>query len=100
MFVLMLYAYVQRMMGGGDLKILTVSFLWVGPSCALIFAFLMMIFAAIHTVLAHYKLVHYQEFEGRKRIPLGPTVAAALIVTILSACLNQSWLPSLLHFKI
>src|SRR5215467_16193491 len=47
MFGVMLYFYSQNLMGGGDIKILTVGFLWVGFRCALPFAVLLAIFAAI-----------------------------------------------------
>ena len=35
LFLIMLYPYSKKMMGGGDLKLLTVAILWVGPFCAL-----------------------------------------------------------------
>jgi len=79
MFAVMLYFYSQRLMGGGDLKLLTVAFLWVGISCALPFAVLMLIFAALHALAAKLEWVHYQEVSGHKRIPFAPSVAAALI---------------------
>src|SRR5712691_2480074 len=48
MFAVMLYFYAQGWMGGGDVKILAVGFLWVGIACALIFAVLLSIFAMLH----------------------------------------------------
>src|SRR5215208_185778 len=33
MFVAMLWAYGQKLMGGGDLKLLAVAFLWCGVIC-------------------------------------------------------------------
>jgi Flp pilus assembly protein protease CpaA len=45
MFGVMLYFYSQNLMGGGDIKILTVGFLWVGFRCALPFAVLLAIFS-------------------------------------------------------
>ena len=44
MFGVMLYFYAQNLMGGGDVKILTVGFLWVGFRCAFPFAALLAIF--------------------------------------------------------
>src|SRR2546423_46981 len=52
MFGVMLYFYAQNLMGGGDVKILTVAFLWVGFSCAFPFAVLLAVFAAVHVVAA------------------------------------------------
>ncbi len=88
MFAVMLYYYSQKLMGGGDLKILTVAFLWVGLSCAMWFALLLLIFAGFHTVLAKLRWVDAQEVEGRKRIAFAPSVAAALIGTFLLGCLH------------
>jgi Flp pilus assembly protein protease CpaA len=34
MFSIMLYFYTQNAMGGGDVKILTIAFLWLGVGCA------------------------------------------------------------------
>jgi prepilin peptidase CpaA len=88
MFAVMLYFYSQKLMGGGDLKLLTVAFLWVGLSCALPFAVLMLIFAALHTLSAKLEWVHYQEVNGRKRIAFAPSVAAALIGVFMLGCLQ------------
>ena len=38
MFLVMLVFYIRKTMGGGDLKLLTVGFLWAGYACALPFA--------------------------------------------------------------
>ena len=88
MFAVMLYFYSQKLMGGGDLKILTVAFLWVGLSCAIWFVLLLLIFAGLHTILAKLRWVDAQEVEGRKRIAFAPSVAAALIGTFLLGCLQ------------
>ncbi|SRR5712692_9145718 len=88
MFAFMLYFYSQNLMGGGDVKILTVAFLWVGLDCALIFAILLLIFVAIHTGVAKLGWVKVQEVENRKRIPFAPSIAAALIGTFMSGCLR------------
>ena len=44
-FLFMLYFYSMGLMGGGDLKLLTVALLWVGPFCATPFAILLFFFA-------------------------------------------------------
>jgi len=87
MFVVMLYFYSQNLMGGGDLKMLTVAFLWVGIHCALVFAILMLVFAGVHTALAKLGWASVQEVNGRKRIPFAPSVAAALIGSFMLGCL-------------
>jgi Flp pilus assembly protein protease CpaA len=50
MFYVMLYFYAQNLMGSGDVKILTVGFLWVGFLCAFPFAARLAVFAAVHVV--------------------------------------------------
>ena len=87
MFGVMLYFYAQNWMGGGDVKILTVSFLWTGFRCAFPFALLLAVFAAVHAVAAKSGWVEVQQFGDQKRIPLAPSVAAALILCFILGCL-------------
>jgi Flp pilus assembly protein protease CpaA len=88
MFALMLYFYAQNWMGGGDVKILTVGFLWVGFSCALVFAILLTVFAMIYAAAAKFGWVKVQQVGVHKRIPLAPSVAAALIGCFMLGCLQ------------
>ena len=48
LFLIMLFFYSMKMMGGGDVKLLTVAFLWVGPFCAMPFALFLFLFVCIH----------------------------------------------------
>ena len=89
MFAIMLYFYAQRLMGGGDLKLLTVAFLWVGPFCALPFAILLLIFAALHALAGQRGWVEVQEVEGKKRIAFAPSIAGALIGVFLTGCIHS-----------
>ena len=88
MFGAMLYFYGQNLMGGGDVKILTVGFLWVGFRCALPFAVLLAIFAGVHVVAAMFGWAQVQQVGDRKRIPLAPSVAGALILCLILGCLQ------------
>jgi prepilin peptidase CpaA len=88
MFLIMLFFYAQNWMGGGDVKILTVGFLWVGLSCALAFAILLLVFAMIHVAAAKFGWVNTQQAGDRQRIPFAPSVAGALIVVFMSGCLK------------
>ena len=88
MFGLMLLAYTQKLMGGGDLKILAVAFLWVGVDCALLFAILLFMFAALHTAAAKLGWAAARQVDGRTRIALAPAVAGALIGTFMLGCLR------------
>ncbi|HEY4797514.1 MAG TPA: prepilin peptidase, partial [Bacteroidia bacterium] len=55
--LIMFYFYLKNMMGGGDLKLLTVALLWVGPFCALPFALFLLLFVCIHIVAVKLKLI-------------------------------------------
>jgi prepilin peptidase CpaA len=88
MLVIMLYYYSQGMMGGGDVKMLAVAFLWVGIECALVFAIFLAVSIIIHLIVVKLGWAKVQEVRGRKRIPFAPSIAAALIVTFMSGCLE------------
>jgi prepilin peptidase CpaA len=88
MFCIMLYCYARNLMGGGDVKILTVAFLWIGVDCALVFALLMAMFALLHVGVAKLGWVEVQTVGEHKRIPFAPSVAGALIVCFMLGCLR------------
>jgi prepilin peptidase CpaA len=88
MFALMLIAYAQNLLGGGDLKILAVAFLWVGVHCALPFAILLFMLSSLHTIAAKCGWVGAQRVDGRTRIAFAPSVAGALIGTFMLGCLQ------------
>jgi prepilin peptidase CpaA len=80
MFIIMLYSYSQNWMGGGDLKLLAVAFLWTGPFNALPFAVLLAAFAGVHAALVKFNWASAQRVNGSVRIPFAPSIAGALIV--------------------
>ena len=88
MFAVMMYFYAQNMLGGGDVKILTVAFLWTGVRYALPFSLILLVFGVGHVLLAQrFSWVNVRRVEGRARIPFAPAVAAGLIgVFILRWC--------------
>jgi prepilin peptidase CpaA len=88
LFVIMLFFYSKKMMGGGDLKLLTVAFLWVGPSCALPFAIFLLFFSGIYIVVEKLKWVQPKVVDKRKLIAFAPSIAAALIATFMMGCLR------------
>lgn len=96
-FLGMLPFYMRRGMGGGDIKLLTVSFLWVGYSCALPFSLFLLVFAGIHAAIAKSVRVGAFGARGRwinivaadgKRVPFAPAIAASLIGTFVLGCLD------------
>ena len=88
MFLIMLYFYSMKAMGGGDLKLLTVALLWVGPFCALPFALFLLLFICIHIVAVKLKLVEARVVSEKKWLPFAPSIAAALISVFIVGCLQ------------
>jgi Flp pilus assembly protein protease CpaA len=79
MFVVLLFSYARNWMGGGDVKILTVGFLWAGQHYAMPFSLLLLGFAFIHVYAAKFGLVAAKIIDGKLRLAFAPSVAAALI---------------------
>jgi Flp pilus assembly protein protease CpaA len=78
-FVILLFNYSQKMVGGGDVKLLTVASLWVGIGYALPFAVLLLIFSSVHAISAWLGWARAVQTGSRKRIPFAPSIAGALI---------------------
>lgn len=87
MFVLTLLFYSRNWMGGGDVKILTVAFLWVGFRCAMPFAILLLLFSTIHVMAAKFNLVRVRMIGKRKQIAFAPAVAAAMVSVFFLNCI-------------
>ena len=88
MFVVLLVCYAQKWMGGGDVKLLTVAFLWTGVHCALGFTLILLTIALLHTLFAKLGWVQAQRVDGRTKIAFGPSIAGGLIGIIASGCLS------------
>ena len=89
-FLFLLYFYAQNWMGGGDVKMLTVAFLWIGIDCAIPFALLLLVFSSLHTLAVKLGWLgtHGLNEEARTRIPFAPSLAAALISMFMIGCLR------------
>jgi len=73
------YAYSLQQIGGGDLKLLAVAFLWTGPWFAAPFVILLLIFTGAYYVAARFGFAAAKETAAGLRIPLAPPLAGALI---------------------
>ena len=73
------YAYSLQQIGGGDLKLLAVAFLWTGPWYAAPFVVLLLIFTGAYYVAAKFGFAAAQHTAAGLRIPLAPPLAGALI---------------------
>jgi prepilin peptidase CpaA len=87
---LLLVFYARGHVGGGDVKMLSVAFLWAGIDCAFIFSVLLLIFAVLYLAAAKFQLVRVEQREGdgRQRIAFAPSIAGALIGVIMLGCLG------------
>jgi prepilin peptidase CpaA len=98
LFCIMLYFYSHNWMGGGDVKMLAVAFLWTGLDCAFVFAVLLAIFASLHGLAARFAWFErfgLQQAEEQRRVALAPSVAAALITCFMMGCLRPAQLQPL-----
>jgi len=87
-FLAMLVCYGYGLLGGGDAKLLTVAFLWVGADCAFLFAIVMLAITGVHAGLVYLGVLGAQTINGRKRIAYAPAIAGALVVVFGSGCLQ------------
>jgi Flp pilus assembly protein protease CpaA len=78
--------------GGSDVKILAVAFLWTGLSGAPPFAILLALFSSVHGLAAKLNWAKSQDSSsgGGRRIPLAPSIAAALIFTFVLRSLQRN----------
>jgi prepilin peptidase CpaA len=87
-FALMLICYAQGLMGGGDLKLMTVALLWSGIGCVIPFLIILVIAASLHALAAKLGYVTAQRVNGRMKIAFAPAIAAGLIGIIALGCLS------------
>ena len=83
MFALLLVLYAMGGMGGGDVKLLAVAFLWTGIAAAMPFAVTLAVLTVLHGVAAKLGWVGAAPgSDGRLRIPYAPSIAGALVVAM------------------
>jgi prepilin peptidase CpaA len=87
MFGALLWLYMYNVVGGGDVKFMTVVCLWIGADCALLFSAFLVVLIGLHLVAARIGWAQTKPMAGRHAIPYAPSVAAALIGTIMLGCL-------------
>jgi Flp pilus assembly protein protease CpaA len=84
----MLLCYAQGLMGGGDLKLMSVALLWSGPHCAIPFLILLVLAAFLHGFAANIGWVRAQRANGRIKIAFAPAIAAGMIGIFMLGCLR------------
>ena len=88
-FAFMVYWYAQGLMGGGDLKLMTVALLWSGVRCAVPLAVIIAVVALLHALAAKLGYVAAQTVNDRMRIPFAPAIAAGLIGIFILGCVSH-----------
>lgn len=86
-FVVLLCFYARGAVGGGDVKLVSVVCLWIGTHCALLFSALLLVFIGLHVVAVRLGFASTQPMGSHQAIPYAPSIAGALIGTILFGCL-------------
>jgi len=81
----LIFSYHRQFVGGGDAKLIAVAFLYVGPSSSLLFAIALLLCTLLYWLAVKADLVPFQRIGGRIRVPFGPSVASAWIVTMLAS---------------
>jgi prepilin peptidase CpaA len=85
-FAILLFFYARKLIGGGDVKLLSIACLWVGVHCALLFSIALLAFISLHVAAAGMGWVGTNSIEGRRGIPYAPSIAGAIIAVIMLGC--------------
>jgi prepilin peptidase CpaA len=87
MFLLLLMAYSRRLLGGGDVKLLTTAFLWSGLHCAVPFLLIVTAASLVQLFAARLGWIGALRENGRLRLAYAPAIASGLIGIFLLGCL-------------
>lgn len=88
---ILLVSYQMGAMGGGDVKLLAVAFLWLGLEHSFVFSLLLLGFTLGYAALGKLGILPRKLVASRPKIPFAPCIAAAwLLTTILSLAAAQS----------
>jgi prepilin peptidase CpaA len=90
-FLIGLVFYAFGTLGGGDVKLLTVAFLWVGMRGALPLAALLAIFSLLFAVAGLAGWIKTRNVGNRRRMAFAPAIAGALAGAFLLGEV-QPWL--------
>jgi prepilin peptidase CpaA len=89
-FAIGLAFYALGLLGGGDVKLLAVAFLWVGMRGALLLAGLLVLFSLVYVIAALFGWIKTRKTGGRRQIAFAPVVASALAGAFLLGAV-QPW---------
>lgn len=85
MFGFLFLLYLKGVVGGGDVKLVPVVCLWVGTHFALPFSLFLLIFTSLHLFACRMGWAPTLVIRKKRAISYAPSIAAALICTIVLA---------------
>lgn len=83
MFAVFVLIYTRGLLGGGDVKLLGVVFLWLGIENSFVFSLFLLAFTISYSLLAKLGVVPKRMVSARAKIPFGPCIGAAWLVTLI-----------------
>ena len=83
LFLVLLFPFARGWVGGGDVKFLTASFLWVGPDCALVYSIALLPPMLLYLAFVRLGVARAKKEGGQHRVPFGPIGAVALAFTLV-----------------
>jgi prepilin peptidase CpaA len=86
-FLILLIPYSRGLLGGGDVKLLGVAFLWLGDSDRMVFAILFFLLTLLYVVAAKLRLAPSRG-KASVFIPFAPSIAGAWLLTIIAGALQ------------
>jgi prepilin peptidase CpaA len=78
MFIVLLWCYAKKVVGGGDVKFMTTACLWVGGQSGLMFSIFLLTFIALHLGAVKIGWAKSKIISDRLAIPYAPSIAGAL----------------------
>ena len=81
--ITMLGAFSLRLLGAGDVKLLSAASLWVGPEGAMVFAVALLLSTILYCLGAIANLLPKRRIKSRIIIPFAPSIAVAWLATIV-----------------
>lgn len=81
-FFALLWPFARNMLGGGDVKFLSVAGLWIGPNGLSLFMVALLASLIVYLVCARLGFLRMHQDGKLHRIPFGPSGAFALATTL------------------
>ncbi len=82
-FSSMLLAHWRGYLGGGDVKLLPLAFLWLGSTEWLLFYAILTVATLLYSILALLKILPSDMSKGKPRMAYGPCISIAWIMCII-----------------